>query len=193
MDSSLPTPKQVFDKFLEGLPKSGIKQFKEFEPWTKYATELFRKWGEKLGFKVYCRKRYGGSGEYERIDVVWKKTTNQSFLDLAMEHENDISTNVLETELQKLINFKALIKVLITETTDSEYVEKFLNDVKDKIKKASTAEFPQEQYLIMIGFPPEDKEPHEPFVQLYGYVIDNVGRLVEKFDSNGICTYNEDR
>jgi len=145
--------------------------------------------GEELEFIVYCGKSYGGSGEYERIDVVWKKTANQSFLDLAMEYENDITTDVLESELQKLIDFKALIKVLITQTTDLEFVEKFFNDVKDKIKKASAAEFPHQRYLVMIGFPPEDREPHEPFVQFLGRVFDSKASIMDTFESSSICTY----
>jgi hypothetical protein len=187
IDLSLPTPKQIFDKFSEGLPRSGIKKFKEREPWTKYATEFFRNWGEELGFRVCCKKLYGGTGEYDKLDVVWKKTNDQSFLDLAVEHENDIQ-DVLESELQKLMRFKAHAKVLITYTTSFENVKSFFNDVRNMIRKESKTGFPNEQYLVMIGFPPENREPHEPFIQFLGHVSDSKATILDNFRSLAICT-----
>jgi len=182
-----PTPRDIFRRFLEGLPKSNIKMYGSSEPWTKYVTEFFRKWGEDLGYEVHCKEKYGGKKEYMSLDLVWiKKAVDQRFIDLAMEHENDV-TNAFEKELQKLMDVKALLKVLITYITDKKERADFVARVAWAIRMRALR-LPEECYTLILGSCPEGKKKREPYVKLYGYVFDNTGRMIKRFTSSNICT-----
>ena len=168
-----PTPKDIFDRFLKGLPQANIREYEAYEPWTKYTTELFRKWGETLGYSVHCSGKYGGKKEHMALDLVWiKKAADQRFIDLAMEHEND-SKNAFEDEFQKLMDVKALLKVLITYISDRKLRSDFVTKVAWAIRMRAL-KLPEEQYLLMLGSCPEDRKPKESYVQFYGYVFGNM-------------------
>lgn len=182
-----PTPKDVFDRFLKGLPQANIREYEASEPWTKYTTELFRKWGKDLGYTVHCRERYGGDKEYMSLDLVWmKEAADQRFVDLAMEHENDYK-DAFEDELQKLMDVKALLKVLITYISDKKARNDFVAKVAWAIRMRAL-KLPEEQYLLMLGSCPEDRKPKESYVQFYGYVFGNTGCLIRQFKSPIIHT-----
>jgi hypothetical protein len=177
-----PTPKGIFDRFLEGLPVAGIDKFESSEPWTRYATEFFRKWGKDLGYTVFCKEKYGGDGEYLSIDLTWmKQAADQRFVDLAMEHENHYP-DVFEDELQKLMDLKSLLKVLITYISEDEYRDDFVAKVAWAIRMRSLR-LPEERYLVMVGCCPKGKKPTDHFVLFYGYAFDNTGCLIERFES----------
>jgi len=182
-----PTPRDVFERFQEGLSKSNIQEYGCEEPWTKYATEFFREWGQNLGYESCCREAYGGTGEYMSIDVIWiKKAADQRFIDLAMEHENNID-EAFDDELQKLMDVKALLKVLITYSKKKDKRERFVAKVAWGIRMRAL-KLSEERYLLIIGSPPEDKKPSQPYVQIQGFVFDNTGCLIDNFSSPIICT-----
>jgi len=121
------------------------------------------------------------------LDLVWiKKAADQRFIDLAMEHENSWG-KAFEDELQKLMDVKALLKVLITYIMYKEDRDDFVAKVAWAIRMRAL-KLPEEKYLLMLGTLPESKKPNEPYVQFYGYVFDNTGCLIERFSSEVICT-----
>jgi hypothetical protein len=178
-----PTPKDVFQRFIEFIPHANIEQYVKSEPWTEYATEFFQSWGTKLGYEVYCKEKFGVSKEYLSLDVVWmKKILNRRFIYLALEHENVVD-DVSKDELNKLIDVKALLKVLITYFSDQKSRNDFVADVEWAIRTRAL-KIPGERYLLIIGACPERYKRTETYVQFFGYVFDNTGYLNENLTSH---------
>jgi len=105
---TIPTPLELFKLFQETFSKVTLpNSWQVSEPWTNTVLGVFSQIGRNLGYTP--RK------EYLRLDQTWEiKHPDISTIVLALECENtDRVEEILDDELQKLLNIKALLKVLI--------------------------------------------------------------------------------
>ena len=109
----IPTPKELFERFkvefLDGTPPDS---WKDNIPWTDFMLGIFDSIGRSLGYETRPRP---GHGEYLKLDQIWEiRQPDTEVIVLALEHENrDQMEVLLDDELQKLIDVKAYLKVLI--------------------------------------------------------------------------------
>lgn len=105
---SIPTPLELFKLFQEMFSKATLPDsWQVSEPWTSTVLGVFGQIGRNLGYTP--RK------EYLRLDQTWEiRHPDISTIVLALECENtDRVEEILDDELQKLLDIKALLKVLI--------------------------------------------------------------------------------
>lgn len=165
-------PKTIFDEFVGKLPIFNIARFNDWESWTREVTSFFKSWGESLGFNVRCRKKYGGKKEYMTIDLVWlRKGTKFRHIDLALENENFEFEKAMSDELQKLVDLKSLLKVLIIHMNRNDAAR--MADTVAREIRSCALRLNGERYLFMVCVPGEDKGKRDPFVRIEGYVFDN--------------------
>jgi len=98
-----------------------------------------------------------------RLDQTWvAKGSDRSFIALALEHENTENITVLlEDEIQKLLDVKAYLKVLIYYPGFLD-IEEHLHRLQTKIK-SQTITIPDEQLLVIAV--------HPQFVKRKGFLI----------------------
>ena len=105
---TIPTPKELFEMFKEKFSKVTLPDSWEVsDPWTRTILDIFDDIGRSLGYKP--RK------EYLRLDRTWEiRHDDISVIVLALEHENTSNVEeILDDELQKLLDVKAFLKILI--------------------------------------------------------------------------------
>ena len=105
---TIPTPLELFKLFQETFSKAALPDsWQVSEPWTSTVLGVFSQIGRNLGYTP--RK------EYLRLDQTWEiRHPDISTIVLALECENtDRVEEVLDDELQKLLDIKAFLKVLI--------------------------------------------------------------------------------
>ena len=105
---TIPTPLELFKLFQETFSKATLPDsWQVSEPWTSTVLGVFSQIGSNLGYTP--RK------EYLRLDQTWEiRHPDISTIVLALECENtDRLEEILDDELQKLLDIKALLKVLI--------------------------------------------------------------------------------
>jgi hypothetical protein len=105
---NIPEPKELFGLFQEKLSKEVLPDSWEDSPqWTTTVLGIFNEIGRSLG---YMPKK-----EYLRLDQTWEiRHSDVSTIVLALEVENTGRVeDVLDDELQKLLDIKAFLKVLI--------------------------------------------------------------------------------
>ncbi|MEM3874698.1 MAG: hypothetical protein QXU45_06160 [Candidatus Bathyarchaeia archaeon] len=105
---TIPTPIELFEMFKEKFSKSTLPDsWENSDQWTNTILRIFHEIGCGLGYTP--RK------EYLRLDQTWEiRHPDVSTIVLALEHENtDRVEEILDDELQKLLDVKALLKVLV--------------------------------------------------------------------------------
>ncbi len=104
---TIPTPAELFEKFKERFSKLDLPTWKDSKAWTDVFLGIFDEIGRDFG---YIPRR-----EYLRLDETWEiRLRDISMIVLALEHENNGNVeNILHDELQKLLDVKAFLKVLI--------------------------------------------------------------------------------
>jgi len=145
---TIPTPAELFqilkEKFSKDkLPDSWFSGSSEL--WTTSILGIFDEVGRSLGYTP--RK------EYLRLDQTWEiRLPDVSTIVLALEYENtDRVEEILDDELQKLLDVKALLKVLVfypivpmvMDEEESTYPE-----IEEKIMSAMIKN-PDERYIVM--------------------------------------------
>jgi hypothetical protein len=104
----MPTPNELFEKFKGKFSKASLPDsWYALTPWTTTILDIFYEIGRDLG--------YTPNREYLRLDQTWEiRHKDISVIILALEHENTSSVSeILDDELQKLLDVKAFVKVLI--------------------------------------------------------------------------------
>lgn len=143
---TVPTPNQLFELFQEKLSKTTLPDnWRSSEPWTTTILGLFGEIGRDLGFTP--RK------EYLRLDQTWEiRLPDISTIIFALEYENTQNVeDILDDELQKLMDIKALLKVLVfyplvpAMMYEGEFT---IPEIQDKIKSARIKNA-EEKYVIM--------------------------------------------
>lgn len=143
---AIPTPNQFFELFQEKLSKTALPEvWGSTEPWTTTLLGIFEEIGRDLGFTP--RK------EYLRLDQTWEiRLPDISTIIFALEHENTQNVeDVLDDELQKLMDIKALLKVLVfyplvpAMMYEGEFT---IPEIQEKIKSARIKNA-EEKYVIM--------------------------------------------
>lgn len=143
---TIPTPLELFRLFQETFSKTILPDsWQVSEPWTKTVLGVFGQIGRSLGY--IPRK------EYLRLDQTWEiRHPDISTIVLALECENtDRVQEILDDELQKLLDVKALLKVLvfypfIPVTMEKE--ESSFPEIQEKILSAKIKN-PDERYIII--------------------------------------------
>jgi hypothetical protein len=105
---NIPEPSELFEIFKEKFSKAILPDsWNVSVPWTHTILGIFNEIGHDMGY--FPRK------EYLRLDQTWEiRLPDISSIVLALESENADSVEaILEDELQKLIDVKAFLKVLI--------------------------------------------------------------------------------
>jgi len=105
---TIPTPFELFKLFQETFSKATLPDsWQVSEPWTSTVLGVFGQIGRNLG--------YTSRKEYLRLDQTWEiRHPDISIIVLALECENtDRVEDILDDELQKLLDIKALLKILI--------------------------------------------------------------------------------
>lgn len=143
---TIPTPNELFQIFQEKFSKATLPDSWEVsQPWTNTILNIFGEIGRSLGY--IPRK------EYLRLDQTWEiRHPDISTIVLALEYENtDDVREILDDELQKLLDIKAFLKVLIfypivpvmMEKGESTYPE-----IQEKIWSAKIKN-PDERYIVV--------------------------------------------
>jgi len=142
----IPTPNELFEKIQEKFSKATLPDsWQVSEPWTATLLGIFNDIGRSLGFTP--RK------EYLRLDQTWEiRLPDISTIVLALEYENtDSVEEILGDELQKLLDIKALLKVLIFYPLAPAMMyegEFTIPEIQQKIRSAKIKN-PDERYIIM--------------------------------------------
>lgn len=105
---TIPAPTELFQIFREKFSKATLPDsWQASVQWTTAILGIFNEVGRGLGY--IPRK------EYLRLDETWEiRLPDLSTIVLALEHDNTDSVDeILDDELQKLLDVKALLKVLI--------------------------------------------------------------------------------
>jgi hypothetical protein len=146
---TIPTPQELFQMFQEKFSKAMLPDsWQVSEPWTAIVLNIFDGIGRSLG---YMPKR-----EYLRLDQTWEvRLKDISVIVLALEYENEAQVGeLLDDELQKLLDVKAFLKVLIfypatvfpmTMMSEEEFV---IPEIQEKIRSAKIMN-PDEKYVII--------------------------------------------
>jgi hypothetical protein len=150
---TIPTPNKLFEMFKEKFSKTTLPDsWQVSDPWTTILLGIFDEIGRSLGFKP--RK------EYLRLDQTWEiRHPDVSTIALALEHENtDRIEEILNDELQKLIDVKAFLKVLIfypttvfpmTMMSEKEFV---IPEIQEKIRSAKITSSDEKYVIIGIRY-----------------------------------------
>jgi len=146
---SIPTPQKIFNEFKKRLSTTTLpKSCETADSWTVTVLGIFNQIGRSFGYRP--RK------EYLRLDQSWEiRHTDISVIVLALEHDNTDDVNeILDDELQKLIDVKAILKVLIfypiVPITMLESGESTIPDIQEKIRSAKI-KYSDERYLVITG------------------------------------------
>ncbi|MCP8307364.1 MAG: hypothetical protein H3Z54_01520 [archaeon] len=143
---TIPTPKELFESFRNEFSKTTLPDsWETSRPWTITILGIFDRIGHNFGYKP--RK------EYLALDRTWEiRHPDISVIVMALEHENqDPVVKILDDELQKLLDTKALLKVLIfypevpSMMTEAGYT---YPEIQEKIESAKIKN-PDEKYVIM--------------------------------------------
>jgi hypothetical protein len=143
---NIPEPSELFEMFKEKLSETTLPDsWEASEPWTTTILDVFNEIGRSLGFTP--RK------EYLRLDQTWEiRLPDISTIVLALEYENtDRVEEILDDELQKLLDVKALLKVLIfyPSVPAMMYEGEFtIPEIQEKIQSAKIKN-PDERYVII--------------------------------------------
>jgi len=154
-DEVIPNSEEIFLELVSKMRTEKLPTHWDIKMhlWTKTMKNIFKKIGESYGYFV-------PDIEWMKLDQIWvlSKEETDSII-VAIEHENkDSFKNILEDELQKLIDIKAYVKILMfydKKPSEKEIVEK----IKDKIKTQKLI-ISGEKYLIILGIAHED--PDDP-------------------------------
>ena len=143
---TMPTPLELFKLFQETFSKTILPDsWQVSEPWTNTVLGVFDQIGRNLG---YMPRR-----EYLRLDQTWEiRHSDISTIVLALECENtDRVEEILDDELQKLLDVKAFLKVLIFYPTVPVIVEKEESthpEIQEKIQSAKIKSS-DERYIVV--------------------------------------------
>jgi len=142
----MPKPKELFESFRAEFSSATLPDsWRASGPWTNTILGIFDSIGRGFG--------YVPTKEWLRLDQTWEiRHPDISVIVLALEHENTGRVeDILDDELQKLLDVKALRKVLvfypivpmIMEEKESTYPE-----IEEKIRSAKIKN-PDERYIVM--------------------------------------------
>jgi len=104
----IPKPKELFESFCAEFSSVTLPdRWQASEPWTSTILGAFDSIGRSFG--------YVPNKEWLRLDQTWEiRHRDISVIVLALEHENTSRVeDILDDELQKLLDVKALLKVLV--------------------------------------------------------------------------------
>ena len=145
---TIPTPNELFQILKENFSKATLpdRWFSgSSQSWTTSVLGIFDEVGRSLGYMP--RK------EYLRLDQTWEiRLPDISTIVLALECENtDRVEEILGDELQKLLDVKGLLKVLVFYPGIPMYAyegETLFPDIEEKIGSAGIKN-PDERYIVM--------------------------------------------
>lgn len=143
---TIPTSKELFQMLQEKFSKATLPDsWQVSDPWTITVLGIFDEIGRSLGFTP--RK------EYLRLDQTWEiRLPDISTIVLALEYENtDRVEEILNDELQKLLDVKALLKVLIFYPLAPAMMYEggfTIPEIQEKIRSAKIKN-PDERYIVM--------------------------------------------
>jgi len=143
---TIPTPNELFKMFQEKFSKATLpEKWEASAQWTSRVLDIFDEIGHGLGFSP--------AKEYLRLDQTWEiRHPDISTIVLALEHENtDRVEELLDDELQKLLDVKALLKVLIFYPIVPMIVEEGESTYPRIQKKVQSAKIknPDEKYIVI--------------------------------------------
>jgi len=174
----IPTPQELFERFkvefLDGTPPDSWKANKR---WTDFMLGIFDSIGRSLGYKTRPRPE-PDKGEYLNLDQIWEiRQPDTEVIVLALEHENTRKVGViLDDELQKLIDVKAYLKVLIfypQVPVIPDYEELTYPEIQEKICSAQIRNSDENYVIINIIYNFED------LLEISGCSIDSDGKAEE--------------
>jgi len=167
----VPSAREFVKSFQEKYSKSVFPENWNDNPaWTKLIFDIFGEMGRGFGYKP--RK------EYLDIDMVWAiRHQDVSAIAVALEHDNGDLNDVIDDELQKLLDTKAYLKVLmfypgmpiISEN------EVLFPEVVEKIKSARMTN-PEESYLLITPVLHKDKDSQPTAIEVFAYSFSPSGK-----------------
>lgn len=143
----------IVERLEQRLNLIGYHQWKEFNrnqgTYTRFILGQFRRIGEGLGFEDNIRGESLGSGEYLRLDQVWFHHYNGVKIPIVViEHENEYFNDIWEDELNKLLDVKSKIKILVY--YDPKAWEDQLRKIEDRCRSYPIMD-KDEEFIIMNG------------------------------------------
>jgi len=145
---TIPTPEEFYERFRDKVSQAQLpKSWEDSRAWTDSVLAIFDEIGRDFG---YVPKK-----EWFRIDRTWQiRHPDISTIVLALEYENtDSVEEILNDELQKLLDVKAFLKVLMFYPFLSIIEvegECCYPEIQEKIRSARIKN-PNEKYVIMSG------------------------------------------
>lgn len=166
-----PTTKEFFNSFREKystriLPDS----WQDNSAWTKKVMQMFEEMGREFGYRP--------RREYLYIDMIWAaRHEDISLITVAIEHDNGGLSDIIDDELQKLMDVKAHLKVLMfypgmpvvaeNEVIFPEIIEK-IRSVKIRI--------PGERYLMITPVAKKRDKIHIEAIEVFACSISPDGK-----------------
>jgi hypothetical protein len=104
---SIPEAEELYQAIEGKLTKAVLPDWDNSDEWTEFMIGLLAEIGASYGYKA--------EREYLRLDESWEiRLPDVSAVVLAFEHENDFDLDdITNGELQKLVDIKAFLKVLV--------------------------------------------------------------------------------
>jgi hypothetical protein len=151
----IPDPKELFQAFQEKFSTTKLPEsWNVSPPWTSTVLGIFNEIGRSFGYEP--------KKEYLRLDQIWEiRLPDISTIVLALESENaDSLKAILNDELQKLLDVKAFLKVLIfypdvaiemqRETVEGNIQEEWSDfpEIQEKIRSAKIKNS-DEKYVVI--------------------------------------------
>ncbi len=138
----IPTSKELFEKFCAEINSAKLPEGWDHDSeWTEIMLGIFDKIGRSFG---YMPKK-----EWMRLDQTWEvRLPDISTIVLALEYENTSDLmDLLDDELQKLLDTKAHLKLLMYYPLD---IEKNIGEIGIKIR-SQRIKLPAEKLLVISG------------------------------------------
>lgn len=171
-----PKSREIFEKFCAKIKDKELPKSWEDNPrWTALMLNIFEEIGRSFGYRI---RKMGKGKEWMTIDETWEiRLPNISTIILALEHENTSKIwKLLDDELQKLLDVKAYIKVLVYYPLEPE---KDIEEIKSKIQ-SQKIKLPDEKILVITGTYDIDVDPTSIYFQAYEFDVDGKNILIGK-------------
>jgi hypothetical protein len=170
----VPSANEFYGIFKEKYSRRTLPSSWDNNPeWTKVILDIFKDMGKSLGYKPKTG--------YLDLDMTRSiRHEETSVISVAIEHENGDLRDVIDDELQKLVDTKAYLKVLMfyPGTPFVSEKETMLTEISEKISSARIT-VPQEEYLIITPILRTDKNKNPVSIGVFACSLDQAGKWKE--------------
>ena len=170
---SIPSANEFYELFKEKYSKSALPSWDNSAEWTKAMLDIFEEMGKSFGYRP--------EREYLGLDLTWAiRHEDMSVISVAIEHENGDLKDVIDDELQKLMDVKAYLKVLMFDpgVPIVSGKEILLPEIPEKIS-SSKISLSKEEYLVITPVLLKDKDKNPISISVSACSFDQAGNRKE--------------